>query len=239
MSDTKIFLPPHAPTEKVFKVIQKIMGCDFTQEVFEEHYMTNMGHTITKKPVFDEFLPSSSENPWFVKLKSSSFNKIALLSPEHFQFYIEDICSNKWNSMYFLDTYDNQLALPGERGMNPDACVTWATIGKRLIDFFGGRMLYSTSLDENDKNNWYIKKKGKLPIKKPGQTSDEIWHIFQNLFLNEPIISFQELKSMEKYCAINEQDKNLMLFLKRFEHLQQLDSSLSKKSEHSIKKHKI
>lgn len=92
--------------------------------------------------------------------------------------------------LYFFETSDHE-----GRVFYPGSSAFWSLIGKRLVDVFGGSVVYN-DCDEND---------GKIPnYSKPWRSfaencprGDEPWMDLQNRMLNVPRISADEMASFK------------------------------------------
>jgi hypothetical protein len=214
-SNTKIYLNPHAKTEEVFKVIQKIMGADFTQS-------TSGGRKANKN------LPCGENNPWFVKFKKVPENIIKLSDSQYFNFYFLDPIGNTQSSMYFFEGLnDDFYSSNNEKIMNPDSTALWGVLGKRLVDFFGGKVLFCDSADSDNPDNWHVCEDPKYPQKLQGESSNERYFRFYNSLFNEKLITSNELEEMKKVTRYwNEDDSQLLDYLKKYEEAKELSDSL-------------
>src|SRR5579875_1394623 len=149
-SNTKIYLNNYAKTEEVFKVIQKVMGAEFTQSV-------SGGRTINKNK------PASQTNPWIIKFKKNEDNRIKLSSETYFQFYFLNPIENIESTLYFFEGMDSDYSYQQEKYMNPSSSPIWGVLGERLVDFFGGKVLYNESADSDNPNNWHVCDNPKYP----------------------------------------------------------------------------
>jgi hypothetical protein len=185
--DTKIILSPHAKAEQVLEVIQKIIGVEFEYHTFEK-----------VKPDFAK--PSSKDNAWHCKPKESSDNYIKLEAVDYFTLHFKDCAGNQYYTLFHLDNedYDTELS----KLMGPRSTGVWCAIGKRLVDFFGGKMMYADCNDWDDPNNWYISKNSpKYPMKVKGQSGDDRWYQYYNALNNEPILDSKEILDMQSRTA--------------------------------------
>jgi hypothetical protein len=232
-SNTKIYLNNHAKTEDVFKVILKIVGNDFTQS-------NSSGSYVNKNK------PSSDGNGWSVKFPKDEDNQISypkmgsIFNP-YFNFYFKDCIGEKHSCMFFFEGYESEYAMNGEKTMNPDSSPLWGAIGKRLVDFFGGKVLFSDSADSDNPDNWYVCDNPKYPAKVDGQSSNARWHLYQNALFNEPILKAQEIKDMYDRTRYNdrEETRQLINYLEKYEAAEELAQTLSVKKGNKINTKKM
>jgi hypothetical protein len=227
-SNTKIYLSNHAKTEEVFKVIQKIMGAEFTQSV-------SGGRTINKNK------PASENNPWTIKFKKNEDNTIKLSTDSYFQFYFLDPVGNTQSTLYFFEGMDSDYSYEQEKYLNPSSSPIWGVLGKRLVDFFGGKVLFNESSDSDNPNNWHVCDHPKFPKRTKNDigidNENKRFFLFQNLLFNEPLITSYELKDMEKVTRYwNEEDSHLLSYLKKYEEAKELSESLKTNPNKKIAK---
>lgn len=213
-SNTKIYLNPHAKTEEVFKVIQKIMGAEFTQS-------TSGGRKVNK------LLPCSENNPWHINFKKEPQNIIKLSAPNYFNFYFLDPVANIQGTMYFFEGLNSDsYSFNNEKIMNPDSTALWGVIGKRLVDFFGGKVLFCDSADSDNIDNWHVCEHPKYPEKNK-EDNNERYFLYHNLLFNEKLITSLELEEMKKVTRYwSDNDNKLLDYLKKYEEAKELSDSL-------------
>jgi hypothetical protein len=215
--DARIYLPPHAKSEQIFEIALKVLGNEFEKKYFDS------------RPVPDFEQPSSKKNSWYLKLIEDSDH---ILDPErvdYFNMQLKDCVGSIYQTLLHLECEDDDV-YPICRLLSPTSTPIWAAIGERLVDFFGGKIIYSDSKDWEDPDNYYQVKEGKYPEKKPGQTSDERWYQYYNLLNSEPILSATEIKDIKGKTAYwNERENKLTFFLEKQEAFITLDKELKKK----------
>lgn len=243
--NANIYLPAHVKTQQVFEVIQKTMGAEFVKSTFPEqkHTYMNGRRTTVEVPVpFDPDAPSNEANPWRMELAKTAKGEIELKDVSYFTFTFYDMADNHYHSLYFLETEENERALePGCKSLNPPPTTAWCIVGKRLVDFFGGKMMYSDARDEDEPDNWYHNKNPIFPVKSPEQSSNDRWYQYQNALNETPMISVKEMKEMEDYATYSNSERDIKLIevLTKFERFQALETKLEDKPTSSVKKTKI
>lgn len=226
--DVKIFLNQHAKAEHVFEVIQKIVGHDFNYKTFD-----------SKKNIkynFNE--PTSKENPWYYKPLKSDYNHIEIKNTDYFVFHFKDCVGSHYQSLFHFDIEDDDF--DNGKLMGPRSCANWGAIGKRLVDFFGGKMMYADCQDPDDVKNWHIGKNPKYPPRKKGQDSDDRWYQYYNVLAKEPILTKDEILNMKDFCAAwVDRDEKLVEYLTKYEQAIELSNNLKDKPQTKRKSTKL
>lgn len=228
---SKVYLPAHVDTIDVFFVLLRIMGYSFFREgkfhsEYDENSTTPKEFRLPKisRLPFDENLASSEENYWNLspvkqdnvtgRFSFSKSNKIIVKDPEHFIFHFTDLVGNTHQYDYFLgNSYDEYELELGQKVFYPSNSVIGQAIGKRLVDFFGGKMLYRECTSADDSSNWYYPEFVKYQPK--NLTIDERHFLFINLLWNESIVTAQELIAMKPFVLVpglfsDDSDDNLI-----------------------------
>lgn len=190
--DTKIYIDPHATAKQIFYLMLKIVGQEIEPVVFDD-----------KKADFK--LPPSKNNPWHFRFVKNDENNIVPRDISYFVMKFQDPVGGHYECLLHLDTEDEYSDY--RKLLNPGAIPVWHAIGKRLVDFFGGKMLYSDAGDYDDPDNWYINDNAKFPARVQGQDSNDRWYQFYSALFNEPILTPDELledKAMEAYLSDRE-----------------------------------
>lgn len=242
--NANIYLPAHVKTQQVFEVIQKTMGVEFVKSTFndQKHIYVNGKSTTIESPVpFDPDTPSTESNPWYMELSKNAKGGIELKDVSYFSFTFYDLADNYYQSLYHLENEEEKALEPGCKSLNPQPTTAWCVIGKRLVDFFGGKMMYSDARDEDEEDNWYHNTSPIFPLKSLEQSSNDRWYQYQNALNETPMISVKEMQEMANYAAYsdNERDVKLIAFLTKFERFQALEAKLEDKPTSSVKKTKI
>lgn len=158
-------------------------------------------------PDYDPDKPASRENPWYIDIvdpdKEIGVRFYDRANTSSGQVYFKDMADNihEWHLNTEPESEEGKLISPGSHGFA-------VAIGKRLVDFFGGSVVYNDSVD--DSPNYKVNpRKAKFPPKTKDQTSDDRWYQFYNALSNEPMLSAADLKkSCDKYGA---SDRHLLL----------------------------
>ena len=217
-----IYLEPHAKTEQIFEVILKVLGNEFEHTFFDRDSKKN------KQPDFTK--PCDNNNSWYLRAKENPNNRIELKDVDYFQFIFEDIAKNQFYFNIHLDSEDGHL--PFCKNISPNSMATYCAVGKRLVDFFGGKLNYSDCDDLDDPKNYYLVDKPKFPARTMKEEINERWHLYYNLLNEEPILTVKEIKEMtEKSAYDTERDKQLISYLEKYEQVKELENELSSKSD--------
>lgn len=219
--DAKIYLEPHANPRKVFDVIQKVMGVEFKYSCFNQ-------------ASFDIKLPSSEDNSWHLKPVKND-NSIENKDIDYLTFDFKDLCNSQYHCLYHLYLEDDEYAINNEKCINPKSMAVWLAIGKRLVDFFGGKMLYADSLDYESKDSWYVNhKKTKFGPNKKQQEFDanRRWYQYHNALNSEQILTAKEIKDMIPLSGygLDERTELLVGYLEKYEIAQELHNGLKNKT---------
>jgi hypothetical protein len=224
-TSVNIYLEPHAKTEKIFEVILKILGHDF-----------NFDHFISgANPDYN--IPSGDKNSWYLTPKENPDNKIDMETVSWFICYFKDLAGNRINTHIHTDSEDGHL--PICKSLIMDSSATWCAIGKRLVDFFGGRMMYNDGRDMENEMNWYAVETPKFPARNvnSGEHSDIRWHLYYNLLHNEKTLTAQEIKDMQGYSSyFSDKDKSLVSYFEKYEQMLELKDELNTQPINSTKK---
>ncbi len=217
-----IYLEPHAKTEQIFEVLLKVLGNEFEYTFFDRDNKKKQKPDTTK--------PCDNNNSWYLKPKENPNNRIELKEHDYFTFIFEDVAKNQFYFNIHLDSEDGHL--PFCKNMSPSSIATYCAVGKRLVDFFGGRLNYSDSDDLDDPKNYYQVDKPKFPPRTMKEEINERWHLYYNLLNDETILTVKEINYMvEKAAYFPDRDKNLIAYLEKYEQMKELDSELNNKSE--------
>ena len=228
--DARIYLDGHANPKRVFDVIQKIVGVEFQYKSFNND-------------PFDENEPTGKNNSWHLKPVKNE-NEIVNKDIDYLTFEFQDLCNNHYLGMYHLYLEDDTHALNNEKCMNPNSTPVWLAIGKRLVDFFGGKMMFADCSDDSDPKNWYIGKSAKYgPKNKESDANDgdSRWYQFFNALNTESMLTAKEIKDMIPNSAYpnEERTEHLLSYLDKYETAKQLSGDLKKKKKSETKKMKV
>lgn len=224
-SNVNIYLPPHAKTEKILEVILKVLGNDF------DHTQLNDKHKV------DFNLPTNDNNSWFLESKIKTKDYFKMEDPSMFSCSFLDMAGNRLHTYLHTDSEDGHL--PICKSLNPGSTAIWCVVGKRLVEFFGGQVIYNDCGDLEDSNNCYLVENPKYPAREidKGGINDR-WHLYYNLLNNEPLLTVDELKEMKKFCAYSKNDKDdkLITYLEKYEQMKELEGELNTQQTDNKKK---
>jgi hypothetical protein len=212
--DVNIFLEPHAKTEQIFKVIFKVLGGDFEQKYFQGYHIGEFHK------------PSSINNKWYLEPIMNSDTKIELKDPTYFKLSFKSCSGQHLTCLIHLDCEEGHI--PICKALMPQSNAIWCAIGKRLVDFFGGKLQYCDDKNENNPMNYYLVTNPKFPSRKIDDDSNERFYQFINLLHQETVLNAQEINSMKEHCSqFTEEDKNMIFFLEKFVPAQELNKELN------------
>lgn len=129
--------------QEISLIINRMIGSPFEQ--INESFMI-----YSKKLSPCNFEQNSSIfNPWFLDLKK---NNVFLFESQH----------NSYTNIYFLDIFQKkQTGIFRKNNTNYEFFVelnpVWYFIGLKIIDVFGGKMIFNLLIDDTE-NNSYFKK---------------------------------------------------------------------------------
>lgn len=227
--DTRIYLNNHAKPQHIFDVLQKIVGVDFEIRTFDDD-----------KHKVDVNKEAGPDNRWYLKPNKLSKGEIIPSSISYFTLDFCDIANNDYHCLLHFDIEDDDNILNNEKMLSPPATAIWCVLGKRLIDFFGGKMLFADSSDYDDPKNWYYCNNPKFPAKTKEQKGDDRWYQYYNNLSKESLITSKEINDMkEKSSYWNDRDISLFNYLEKYEEACALSKSLKKKNKSTTKKMKI
>lgn len=224
--DARISLLPHARAENIYEVIIKILGNEFTQEYSQGKVKPDLNS------------PSQRGNSWYLRPVEDGKSKIEPTTIDYFVITTEDCAGSRYRVLIHLDSEDG--AFPLSKQLLPPSTAVWCAVGKRLVDFFGGKIIFSDCSDFEDPNNYYQVKKGKYPPKKPTQDSDDRFYQYANALNSESLLTPKEIRDMEtKSASWNEREDKLVYFLDKYKVAKELEKELKNKSSAESKKNKL
>lgn len=208
-TNVEIRVPLWVKTEYLCMVIAKILG----------HKMNFQGDGDVSKP-------SQKGNNWSIcfaespKLAETSLFKFGTLM---IQIIFKDPCENSYHWFCHLETSEE-----GYKLLSPKASVEAIAIGKKIIDFFGGVLLFSDCSDEDDLNNVYKIKKPIFSKKRKNQDSDDRYFQFYNTLKEFPALTVEEMDWADKHASYTATDRCLKLkdYLAVLEGKEKLEQSL-------------
>ena len=223
--NTIIQLPLHVRADYVLQVIAKVVGEPWTKGNFGKQRSTRVNgrwETIVEPIAFDPERPPSPGNPWhlqFERLHTSLKVQPADTSHNIATMIFTDLGGERHGWYWHTDDPDEQF-----KTLSPGAHALAVAVGRRLVAFFGGQIIYS---DATDKVNYKVSStKARLPKKKAAQTSDDRWYQFYELLAEEPLLTAAELRKAIERMGSRDCDDRLLAKLEIFEKAQKLDQAL-------------
>lgn len=226
--NAKIYLNAHAKPKDIMYVILKSVGHEFKYRA-----------THPKKDIDPTRLASPS-NSWKIEPITTEY-KINLSDVDYFELNFSDPCNQRYSTLLHFSLEDNQHSWNNEKLLSPKCNEIWLSIGKKLVDFYGGKMWYADCNDDEDPKNWYVNKKGLFPKKTKSQDGDERWYQFQNALNKVKPITKLEIEQMNEFSAYpsDERIPKLKYFLDKLEMVENLTKELKNKGTESKRKLKI
>jgi hypothetical protein len=218
--DTKIYLNPHAKPTQIFDVILKVVGHEFRPTISSLH----------KKIKPDLNQPPSKDNRWYLKPVKDEENKIEPSDIRYFNIDFQDAVGSNYHCMIHLDIEDEYFNYG--KLINPGSTPIWHAIGKRLVDFFGGKMLYSDADNYDDPDNWYVNETAKFSARVSGQDEDDRWYQYYAALFNEPILHSTEiLEDKVMYQYLHDREKQLVDYLEYLERVKLVEKEVNELKE--------
>lgn len=207
--DTRIMLPLHVRSEHAIKFAARVMGEECEMRTFPNTSWKPRTLTVeeTARP-FDPDAPSSADNPWHLRFTGPKKEVISESGVDFGRFEFHDINGGFYSWLFFQETENEEYKL-----LNPSSYPVAIAVGRRLVEFFGGKMQYS---DHADTIDYEVEPANALfPPKAPGQDSDARWYQFYNALWNAPMITAQELRAAGKLASygMEENDERLAVAL--------------------------
>lgn len=223
--DAKIILKNHASVNKVFDVMARVLGAEI-----ELNYRA--------KDNIDLSQPSSSENSWTPKVIHNPKDSIEFKDFTFFEINLKDICGNEYNSLFFYDLDDSEDCKNGERLLAPKSSACWLAVGEKLVEFFGGKLVFADCEDSNDPENIYVVDEGLYSSSI--NHSDDRWYSYNNALKNiQPITAEDVLRFKDVCCYWGEREDSLVEKLPIFANYNKLEKDLNKDNKILPKKNKI
>lgn len=224
MSNTYIHLPIPVTLHRLEHVVAKLAGAVPEITVFEE--MRGGRHNRTAiRPPFDPSKPSENANPWH-----HDFKKEAVWTEANDQrtmsfvtLCFTDGAGSQWGWLYHLEDPD----MEGYKTLGPGSHALGVAMGRRLVEFFGGKMVYNDAIDRID---YEVDPADALfPPRKNRQSSDSRWHQFENALQAMPPLRANELEAGAVLSAegkLSPAEKKLLQYLSALEREQSLSTAL-------------
>lgn len=208
-----IHLPLYAPNKRIIQLMAKMMGHEAKQIDLDSDDVKKFRKT-------DFSQPCSSNNRWYIDFDQSiSFMK-SVKSDRDFSYaelYFKDLAGQ--DRQWFF-SHEAQFENPFKHFLPSSTAVNIA-LGKRLVDYFGGKVTYQ---DHDEDNVYVVDTKDAIyqPLPAYMQTSEytqeqnEQWHNWQNFLKDYPFIDLDEILDAEKYASydLSDRDKKMMVALK-------------------------
>lgn len=213
----KIRLPLHTSSSRLFSLVQKLVCNDYK-------LTTHQNHDV------DESLPPTSDNYWYPRypsnLASTDWSGYSI-------FTLNTITELEYQWHFFFEEEEENwkvLHLP---------CDTFSqAIAKRIVDFFGGTVLYADYNDWSDKEHTYTNNNPKFPKKKKSQTSDERFLQFYQYLFQEKELNYDDFKAINKENSMTNEERELIEAIRAKKLYKSINQNLDSKITTS-KKHKI
>ena len=224
--NARIYLPLSAKSQCILETIGKVAGAPTTIETFP--LPTGLPRRLGQPdsmppahPAFDPKQPSSDGNPWHVRVARKAIHMA--VTPNDFSF----------GSLVFQDaaggchqwTFHTEIEDEHSKQLSPGSNALAVAIGRRLVRFFGGKLIPCDSTDRVDLT--VSNAKARFPTIRAGQTSNDRWHQFHNALASEPVLSSAELRQALSTHGDFSGDEALLHCLESRERHQSLQGSVS------------
>lgn len=221
--NTKIQLPLHVRGDYVLQVIGKVVGEPWTKGTFGKDKSVRIDgrwRTVKEPLAFDPDQPPSRANPWHVRFENPNMK----VQPSDFTHSLATMiftdASGAHHGWYWHTEDENERF----KQLTPGAHALAVAVGRRLVAFFGGQIIYN---DTNDKINYKVAvSKARFPKMKPSQTSNDRWDQFHGLLAEEPMLTAAELRKAIARMGTRPCDEQLLAKLEVLESAEQLDEAL-------------
>lgn len=186
--NTKIYLPLHVRSDHVLQVIGKLAG-----EPWEVVFDGNPN----KKGRVDPESPTSAENDW--KIQFQGHHATLKVHPSDMfaelgRMLFTDASGEAHAWYWHAETEEEKWKL-----LSPGSHALAVSVGKRLIEFFGGEICYADTTDNIDYR--VSNEEARFPQKTLYQTPDDRWYQFQNALHSEPLLTRAELEEAMKIAG--------------------------------------
>lgn len=182
-TNTRILLPLYVRADRVAEVVGKVVGTPFVIKTLDSRAPAQEIHGMPE--------PCGEGHCWhlvFPRRPDFGIQPNADLADISFgQLRFTDLAetTHEWSFHAEVEEEDGKMLHPGSHGLG-------AAVGRRLVDFFGGRVDYH-DLD-NPPSYKKSPRRAKYPTKTPGQSSDDRFYQFYNTLLAEPLLTSDELR---------------------------------------------
>jgi hypothetical protein len=238
--DTKIYLNPHATVEDILKVMHYVSHVPFEYKTFKAD--------AEKKSIHFEKAPSLI-NPFTIKSQQKlEIQNHINISPSMFLYQFIDIANIQHFFYLHTEISDDPFILQdGFKLLTGKSHLFNLVIGKKMIDFFGGKMIYFDSLSYEDSTNLYTKPgvfKNRLHLVKKLQKEQEniplhkimdmyFYDFYAKLYSFSKISTLDILNTQEQFKIPQLSSDELLLFkmIDSIEKKEKLEKSLTKKPQ--------
>jgi hypothetical protein len=218
----KIYLPSNTCPQDMFVTILKLIGIKPSKYRLGKNHMS-----------VDVGQPCSKKNQWELVFTKPKATRREEISDQHNIIHIEDYSLVPFPCSFDFYKYGQigEEILNKEQLLIGDFNAFTGIIGKRLVDFFGGRIVFSD-------NNSYICQKPKFNYSKAKITN---LINFQNILSTEAKITPEEIVELRKNGINNPLDLLILHslnkdFLKSYLEMEQLDKELNDSNEQKLNK---
>lgn len=167
--DSRITLPGNVRVQDVADIIGILGGLEPKKRYFDDKsfHVTVPGVKITP-----------THAPYVVEIQLTSEDGVYLIDGEYYH-----------SVLYFFEHQGT------DKLMNPPSTAFWISIGRRLVDFFGGKIDYNDC--DNVKNDYSVPYKSD----KENQQSSTDYHEFQERIISISPLTEEDLDEAEKLAA--------------------------------------
>jgi hypothetical protein len=174
--DTKICLPDDVQASTVAKVIGILLGIKPTKY---EH----------------------DSDAWWTEVKGATLGNCSVVGCCDINISAQedkliDGETNRWFLYHFEPECGGRLIMPRSTPVN-------IAMGEGLVNFFGGRLVYSDHGDDNDSDNYYEKEK---PRGRNNPDDGHEWDSFQQELLDIRSLTVDDIREADQYAAYKLED---------------------------------
>lgn len=199
-ASTVINLPAHASSRKILEVVGKIAGMECGVSSFEENSFSGKRSRV---PPYDSSRPIGADNQGTVEFAAPRENFQLISSDYPYELgdgkiLFSDMTGERHAWFLNIDADKED----GSRTLRPGSHPLAAAIGARLVDFFGGSVVFNDGKDDAPGNIYRVaKSKAKFPPRKKEDVDSSRFYLFQNLLLGEPVITVAEIEAAKRKAA--------------------------------------
>jgi hypothetical protein len=205
----KIKLPLSTSSYRIFTLAQKLVGAEYKL-------------AGDNKKEIDETIEPSEDNYWYPRYPNkleptrisgySLFTLNTITKQEHqWHFFFEEEEEN-WKILHLpCDAFSQAIA-------------------KRIVDFFGGIVLYADYHDWDDKEHTYENNNPTFPKKETTQTSDDRFLQFYQVLFHEKELNYTDFEAIKQKENMTDEDIKLVETLKTQKLYRSLNNNVDKKN---------